>query len=84
MLFRYIFDDAFLKKNIIGVEILSNGGLKMMNRNFDYDIYFGKPINIESKFNNYKAFFQKAVTDSTIYHYKRINLTFTNQVVCTK
>lgn len=83
-LFRYIFDDTFLKKNIIGIEILSNGSLKMMNRNFDYDIYFGKTVNIESKFNNYKAFFQKAVTDSSLYHYKRINLTFTKQVVCTK
>jgi cell division protein FtsQ len=83
-LFRFIFDDAFLKKNIIGIQILSNGSLKMMNRNFDYEIYFGKTINVEQKFNNYKAFFQKAVLDSSLYHYKKINLKFTQQVVCTK
>ena len=83
-LFRFIFDDAFLKKNIIGIQILPNGSLKMMNRNFNYEIDFGKTINMEKKFNNYKAFFQKAVTDSSLYNYKKINLKFTQQVVCTK
>ena len=83
-LLRFIFDDAFLKKNIIGIQILPNGSLKIMNRNFNYEIDFGKTINMEKKFNNYKAFFQKAVLDSSLYHYKKINLKFTQQVVCTK
>ena len=83
-LFRFIFDDDFLRKNIVGIQIFSNGSLKMMNRNFDYEIDFGKTINVEKKFNNYKAFFQKAVVDSSLYHYRKINLTFTQQVVCTK
>ena len=83
-LFRFIFDDDFLRKNIVGIQIFSNGSLKMMNRNFDYEIDFGKTINVERKFNNYKAFFQKAVLDSSLYHYKKINLKFTQQVVCTK
>ena len=83
-LFRIIHDDEFLKKNIIGIAVLPNGGLTMMNRNFDYEIDFGKPINVETKFKNYKAFFQKAVLDSSLYKYKKINLKFTQQVVCTK
>jgi len=83
-LFRFIFDDDFLRKNIVGIQIFSNGSLKMMNRNFDYEIDFGKTINVEKKFNNYKAFFQKAVLDSSLYNYKKINLKFTQQVVCTK
>lgn len=83
-LLRFIYDDDFLKKNIIGIAILPDGSLKMRNRNFDYEIEFGRTINVERKFNNYKAFFQKAVLDSTIYNYKRINLKFTQQVVCTK
>ena len=36
------------------------------------------------KIKNYKAFFQKAVSDSTLNKYKRINLKFTKQVVCIK
>jgi cell division protein FtsQ len=83
-LFRAIYDDAFLKKNIIGIEIMPNGSLKMLNRNFDYQIDFGRMINVERKFKNYKAFFQKAVLDSSLYKYKKIDLRFTEQVVCTK
>jgi cell division protein FtsQ len=83
-LFRAIYDDAFLKKNIIGIEIMPNGSLKMLNRNFDYQIDFGRMINVERKFKNYKAFFQKAVLDSSLYKYKKIDLRFTDQVVCTK
>ncbi len=82
--FRVIYDDEFLKKNIIGVQILPDESLILKNRNFDYEIDFGKTINVNKKFNNYKAFFQKAVLDSSLYKYKKINLKFTQQVVCTK
>ncbi|SEF68378.1 cell division protein FtsQ/DivIB [Flavobacterium urumqiense] len=83
-LFRIIYDDAFLKKNIIGIQIVPNGSLIMLNRNFDFQIDFGRMINVERKFKNYKAFFQKAVLDSSLYKYKKIDLRFTEQVVCTK
>lgn len=76
--------DDFLKKNIIGVQVLPTGGLIMANRNYDFKIDFGSAINIERKFKNYKAFFQKAVLDSTLNKYRRINLKFTKQVVCIK
>jgi cell division protein FtsQ len=81
---KMIAGDDFLKKNIIGVQVLPNGGLIMANRNYDYQIDFGITINIERKFKNYKAFFQKAVLDSTLDKYRRINLKFTKQVVCIK
>jgi cell division protein FtsQ len=45
---------------------MPNGSLKMQNRNFDYEIDFGQTINMETKIKNYKAFFQKAVLDSSI------------------
>jgi cell division protein FtsQ len=82
--FRYIYDDEFLHKNIIAIQVLPNGSLKMMNRNFDYVIDFGRTINVDRKFKNYKAFFQKAIQDSLINKYKTVNLKFTQQVVCTK
>lgn len=83
-LLRFIWRDQFLKKNIVGMQISQTGNLKMKNRNFDYEILFGRPINIERKFQNYKSFFQKAVSDSMLHRYKKINLTFTQQVVCSK
>ena len=83
-LLRFVYKDDFLKKNIIGIQILPDGSLKMMNRNFDYEIEFGKIVNVKRKFSNYKAFFQKAVLDSSLQNYKKINLRFIQQVVCTK
>lgn len=83
-LLKYMYDDDFLKKNIIGMEIKPSGSVKMMNRNYNYEIRFGRLINIEKKFNNYKAFFQDAVKDTLIENYEIINLKFTQQVVCTK
>lgn len=81
---QMVYEDEFLKKNIIGMRIQPSGSLVMDNRNFGYEIDFGKPVNIETKFRNYKAFFQKASKDSTIRKYKKISLRFTQQVVCTK
>lgn len=83
-LVKYIYDDDFLRKNIIGIEITPTGSLKMMSRNYSYVILFGKMVNVEKKFNNYKAFFQNAVRDTLIENYKTINLKFTQQVVCAK
>ena len=83
-LFRAIYEDDFLKKNIIAIQVMPNASLKMFNRNYDYQIDFGSMVDFETKFKNYKAFFQKAVLDSTLYKYKKIDLRFTKQVVCTK
>lgn len=83
-LLRIIYADDFLKKNITGMRIENDGDVILGTRNYDYDILFGKTINMEAKFNNYKAFYQKAVSDSSINYYKKINLKFTQQVVCTK
>lgn len=83
-LLKMIYDDDFLKKNIIGIQILPDDNLIMANRNFNYEIEFGKIMNVEKKFKDYKAFFQKAILDSTLYKYKKINLRFTPQVICTR
>lgn len=76
--------DTVLKENITGINVDRNGYLRMKNRNYDYIIDFGKPISIQKKFNNYKAFLQKTINDTVSNKYKRVNLVFTTQVVCTK
>lgn len=83
-LLKMVHEDDFLKKNIIGMTISADGSIVMKNRNYNYDIIFGRTIHMERKFNNYKAFFQKAVQDTLLDSYKTINLKFTKQVVCTK
>ena len=83
-LFRKIYDDEFLKKNIIAIQIMPSGSLKMLNRNFDYQIDFGGTVNVNAKIRNYKAFFLFLFVDSSLYKYKKIDLRFTQQVICTK
>jgi len=83
-LLDYIYNDDFLNKNIIGLTVSPVGNMILKSRGDDYDIVFGKPINIERKFENYKAFLQDAAKDTLIKNYKTINLKFTQQVVCTK
>lgn len=82
--FSAIEKDEFLKKNIIAITIQKNGSMTMLSREYDYEINFGKPISIDKKFKNYKAFYQYASKDSLIGKYKSINLIFTQQVVCSK
>lgn len=82
--FKTIEKDDFLKKHIIAIKIKDNGSMTMLTREYDYDINFGKPILIDKKFKNYKAFYQYASKDSLLGKYKTINLIFTQQVVCSK
>ena len=82
--FSAIEKDDFLKKNIIAITIQKNGSMTMFSREYDYEINFGKPVSVDKKFKNYKAFYQYASKDSLIGKYKSINLIFTQQVVCSK
>lgn len=79
-----IHDDEFLQKDIIGVEVNAKGQLKLVSRIFQHEIDFGAPIKGKEKFRNYKAFLQNTISDSSIYKYKKLDLRFDNQVVCTK
>ena len=81
---QFMYDDDFLKKNIIGIQVFNNGSLRMQVRDYNFIIDFGKTANYESKFNNYKAFFQKAVADNSLKKYKNVNLIYSQQVVATK
>lgn len=84
LLFNEIKNDDFLSKNITGAQIMSSGNVVLTNRSYDYKIAFGKPINVEKKLENYKAFFHHAIKDTLIKSYKEVNVMFTQQVVCKK
>ncbi|MCO6175288.1 cell division protein FtsQ [Flavobacterium sp. NRK F10] len=83
-LFNEISDDDFLSKDITGIKILPSGSILMKSRNYDYTIIFGKPVFIDRKLKNYKAFFYHAIKDTLVKQYKEVNLMFTEQVVCKK
>ncbi|WP_340075485.1 hypothetical protein [Leptobacterium sp. I13] len=80
---KYIYEDPFLNKNVIGIH-RSKDQFELRLRADSFIINFGKAANIDEKFKNFKAFYQKALKDGTLDIYNTVNLQYNNQVVCTK
>ena len=83
-LIKYINQDKFLETQIIGIKRQENGDYHMRLRGLAYTLILGQIEKLERKFSNYKAFYQKAKRDNTLGIYEKVNLKYSNQVVCTK
>ncbi|WP_416444376.1 cell division protein FtsQ/DivIB [Leeuwenhoekiella sp. A16] len=83
-LLMFIKNDEFLNKQIVGISRVKNGSYTLTPRVLNYKINLGKIENLQSKFNNYKAFHQKALKDKSLEAYSMIDLRFKGQVVGTK
>lgn len=83
-LVTFLKNDEFLSRNITAIQRLPEGGYELQVRKLDMKVFFGEITNIERKFNNFKAFYQKAMKDKKLNIYKKVNLRFGDQVVCTK
>lgn len=79
----FIVKDDFLKKNITGIHV-EKRNMILSVRAYDFKIVLGPVEDLEAKFRNFKAFYQKALKDATLNNYKVVSLKFDNQVVCTK
>lgn len=77
-------DDEFMKNHIIGIQKESDDELRLFLRVYDFTIEFGKPTEIDKKFQKFKAFYQKTINDNTISAYSLVNLKVNNQVIGTK
>ncbi len=76
--------DLFLQEHITGIKRMKDGLYELEVRKMDFALFLGKVENLETKFNNFKAFYKKAHKDSLLNTYKMVDLQFGNQVVCTK
>ena len=76
--------DEFFNSLIIGIRKTTENEFILKTRLNELEVEIGKTENLRSKLKNLEAFYKKAVADSTINTYKKINLKFKNQVVCTK
>lgn len=77
-------DDEFMKQSVVGLNRKMNGEIELELRKTNFKVLFGKPENIEKKFQNFKAFYKKTKQDSTLYGYNMVNLKFESQVIATK
>lgn len=76
--------DEFMRKMVIGVTKNSNGDIELIFRGTTLTALLGKPVDIEKKFQNFKAFHKKSKKDNTLEGYAAVNLKFNNQVIATK
>ncbi|MCB0458119.1 MAG: cell division protein FtsQ/DivIB [Flavobacteriaceae bacterium] len=77
-------DDPFMNQIVAGIHRKSNGEVELLLRKEDFKVRFGKLEQMEKKFQNFKAFFQKAKKEHTLTIYKTVDLQFGSQVVATK
>lgn len=80
----FVSRDEFLTKHVTGLHRLPNGKYEVSMRKLDFVVMVGTTNEIERKFTNFKAFYQKALKEDKLDAYKKVDLQFGDQVVCTK
>ncbi len=83
-LIHYIRNDDFLDAWIDQVYVTRQGQFELVPRNGAHIIEFGSAEEIEEKFDKLMKFYTNGLTRVGWGSYKRINLQFKNQVVCSK
>ena len=76
--------DEFLRSNVVEIHQNENKSIDLKFRKDDFTIQLGSLKQLDKKINNLKAFYQKAMRDSTLNKYSVVNLRFDKQVICTK
>ncbi len=80
----FINDHKFWNAFIDHIAVLPNGEFELIPKNAVHVIEFGGIDQMEEKFRKLMVFYQNGLTRVGWYHYNRINLKFSNQVVCSK
>lgn len=83
-LITYVRSNEVLKALLVSVNVDKSNEYSFRTRKGNQVIEFGKAKNIEQKFEKLLIYYRKTVSDFGWRRYKKINLKFANQVVCTK
>ena len=83
-LIKAINGDEFLSFYVTDISIDINNEISLQIRNSDFKVLVGDLNNLDQKMRNFKAFYQKAYKDGILKNYKKVNLQYNNQVICTK
>ena len=84
------FDALFLKKNefwnsqIEQINILSDKTIELVPRVGQHVVYLGTFANYQEKLERLKKFYTKALNQVGWNKYSRINVEFSNQIICTR
>ncbi|QZT36277.1 hypothetical protein K5X82_13510 [Halosquirtibacter xylanolyticus] len=78
----FIQNDRFLRSLIDQIDIDKNGELVMIPKVGDFRVIFGTPEKYKRKFKYLKAFYRQVLANEGWGKYRRINLKYEGQVVC--
>lgn len=81
---KHITEDNFLKALVEQVYVREDGDFVFVPKIGRHDIVLGNMVNWETKIENLKTFYQKAIPHQGWQKYRSIDLRFKNQVVCQK
>ncbi|WP_406682929.1 hypothetical protein N1F78_09545 [Seonamhaeicola sp. MEBiC1930] len=76
--------DEFLKKHVIEIHQSIDKIISIKLRQCEFIVQLGGVKLLDKKINNLKAFYLKSLNEGTLNNYKKVNLQFDNQVVCSK
>ncbi len=81
--YQNVMTDDFMQKQIVAIS-LNEEEFFLKSRIGNHLIEFGKLQNVEKKIKKLKVFYQKVLADHTYDKYKKVNIKYNKQVVCTK
>ncbi len=83
-LLNFIEDDPFLRDDLVGIHIEGNQRYSLRLRAENFELYLGSVEKLPVKIAKLKAFYNKAKKDSIWSKYRKIDLSFENQIIGTK
>jgi len=81
--YKKVMQDDFMQKQVVAIS-LNEEEFFLKSRIGDHLIEFGKLQNVENKIKKLKIFYQKVLADHSYDKYKKVNVKYNKQVVCTK
>ncbi len=80
----YIHADEFWRAFTDHITVLPGGKYELVPKNGAHIIEFGEATDIAEKFSKLLVFYQNGLSRLGWDHYKRVNLEFNNQIICSK
>lgn len=76
--------NSFWRAQVEQIHVLPGGKVEFVPRVGDHIVYLGKLTDYEKKLERLKVFYEKALNRVGWNKYSRINVEFSNQIICTK
>ena len=80
----FLQNNKFWDAQIEQIHVLSDKNVELVPRVGDHIIYLGKLDGFERKLERVKAFYERGLNQVGWNKYSRINVEFSNQIICTK